>query len=66
MPNVTSFKYYCNMWRWFVGFIMENPFYYGEMRTKRGLMPHVYSTLVSKELWDMCQEQKAIRAGQKE
>jgi hypothetical protein len=45
-------------------FILENPFYYGEMRTKRGLMPHVYSTLVSKELWDMCQEQKAIRAGQ--
>ena len=44
-------------------FILENPFYYGEMRTKRGLMPHVYSTLVSKELWDMCQEQKAIRAG---
>ena len=26
MPNVTSFKYYCNMWRWFVGFIMENQF----------------------------------------
>ena len=43
--------------------ILENPFYYGEMRTKRGLMPHVYPTLVSKELWDMCQEQKAIRAG---
>lgn len=45
-------------------FILENPFYYGEMKTKRGLMPHVYKPLVSKELWDMCQEQKAIRAGQ--
>lgn len=44
-------------------FILENPFYYGEMKTKRGLMPHVYKPLVSKELWDMCQEQKAIRAG---
>ena len=26
MLNVTSFKYYCNMWCWFVGFIMENQF----------------------------------------
>lgn len=31
-------------------FILENPFYYGEMKTKRGLMPHVYQPLVSKEL----------------
>ena len=45
-------------------FILDNPFYYGEMRTKRGLMPHVYKPLVSKELWDMCQKQKAIRGGQ--
>ncbi|MBQ8792367.1 MAG: hypothetical protein IJZ62_01980, partial [Clostridia bacterium] len=26
--------------------------------------PHVYPTLVTKEIWDKCQEQKAIRAGQ--
>lgn len=45
-------------------FILENPFYYGEMKTKRGLMPHIYKPLVNKELWDMCQAQKAIRAGQ--
>ena len=44
--------------------ILENPFYYGEMRTKRGIMPHVYKPIVSKELWDLCQKQKAIRAGQ--
>ena len=45
-------------------FIIDNPFYYGEMKTKRGLMPHIYPTLITKEIWDLCQEQKAIRAGQ--
>ena len=45
-------------------FILENSFYYGEMKTKRCLMPHVYPTLIPKELWDKCQEQKALRAGQ--
>ena len=44
--------------------ILGNPFYYGEMRTKRGIMPHVYKPIVSKELWDLCQKQKAIRGGQ--
>ena len=43
-------------------YMLENPFYYGEMRTFRGLMPHVYIPIISKELWDKCQEQKAIRA----
>lgn len=39
--------------------IINNPFYYGEMRTKRGLIRHVYQPLISKELWDLCQEKKA-------
>lgn len=26
-------------------------------------MPHVYKPIITKELWDTCQEQKAIRAG---
>ena len=46
-----------------IHYMLENPFYYGEMRTFRGFMPHVYKPIISKELWDLCQEQKAIRAG---
>ena len=33
------------------------------MRTFRGFMPHVYKPIITKELWDSCQEQKKIRAG---
>ncbi len=44
-------------------YMMDNTFYYGEMRTIRGVMPHIYKPLISKELWDLCQEQKALRAG---
>lgn len=40
-------------------YIIDNPFYYGEMKTKHGLIRHVYQPLVSKELWDLCQERKA-------
>lgn len=39
--------------------ILNNPFYYGKMRTKRGLIRHVYQPLITKELWDLCQEKKA-------
>lgn len=39
--------------------IINNPFYYGEMRTKRGLIRHIYPPLITKELWDLCQEKKA-------
>ena len=46
-----------------IHYLIDNPFYYGEMRTFRGLMPHVYKPVISKELWDSCQEQKALRAG---
>ncbi len=44
-------------------YMLDNPFYYGEMRTIRGLVPHVYEPIISKELWDKCQEQKAKRSG---
>ena len=40
-------------------YLLGNPFYYGEMNTKRGLMRHVYQPLITKELWDLCQEKKA-------
>ena len=46
-----------------INYLLTNPFYYGEMRTFRGFMPHVYKPIITKELWDTCQEQKAIRAG---
>ena len=46
-----------------IHYLLDNPFYYGEMRTFRGVMPHVYTPIITKELWDSCQEQKAIRAG---
>ena len=42
-------------------YMFDNPFYYGEMRTKRGLIRHIYPPIVSKELWDKCQEQRKIR-----
>ena len=37
-----------------------NPFYYGEMKTKREIIKHVYPTLISQELWEQCQKQKAL------
>ena len=46
-----------------IHYLLDNPFYYGEMRTFRGVIPHVYTPIITKELWDSCQEQKAIRAG---
>lgn len=39
--------------------IINNPFYYGEMRTRRGIIRHVYTPIITKELWDLCQERKA-------
>ena len=45
-----------------IHYMLENPFYYGEMRTFRGLMPHVYKPLITKELWDTCHKQKELRS----
>ncbi len=35
--------------------IIQNPFYYGEMRIKDQLYPHVYEPLITKEVFDTCQ-----------
>ncbi len=43
-----------------VNFILSNPFYYGIMRCKGKLYPHKYQPLITKELFDRCQE---IRKG---
>ncbi len=42
-----------------VYYLIDNPFYYGEMKTKYGLIRHIYKPLVTKELWDLCQQLKA-------
>lgn len=44
-----------------VFYILDNPFYYGEMKTKHGLIRHIYQPLITKEIWDLCQEKKAER-----
>lgn len=36
--------------------ILQNPFYYGQMLIKGKLYMHKYEPLISKELWDRCQE----------
>ena len=36
--------------------ILKNPFYYGMMRIKGELYPHKYQCLISKALFDKCQE----------
>ena len=33
-----------------IHYMLDNPFYYGEMRTFRGFMPHVYNPIITKEL----------------
>ena len=38
-----------------VDHILNNPFYYGVMRSKGELYPHKYQPLVSKDLFDKCQ-----------
>ncbi len=40
--------------------IIQNPFYYGEMMVKGKLYPHKYEPLISKELFDKCQQ---VRTG---
>src|SRR5262249_1008948 len=36
--------------------ILMNPFYYGEMRIKGKLYPHNYPPLISKELFNQCEQ----------
>ena len=47
-----------------IQFMLDNPFYYGEMRLRsKGIqVKHVYEPLISKDLWDKCQEQRKIQA----
>lgn len=42
--------------------IIDNPFYYGEMHAKGQLYRHIYDRLITKELWDKCQEQRKIQS----
>ena len=41
--------------------IMRNPFYYGQMRYDGNLYPHIYEPLISRELFNKCQDVKAER-----
>ena len=36
--------------------ILSNPFYYGAMKYNGALYPHPYEPLITKELWDICQD----------
>ncbi|MCX4348395.1 MAG: recombinase family protein [Alphaproteobacteria bacterium] len=36
--------------------MLTNPFYYGIMQIKGKEIPHIYPPLISKELWDRCEE----------
>ena len=38
-----------------VDYILNNPFYYGEMLSKGKLYPHKYQPIISRELFDRCQ-----------
>lgn len=44
------------------GHILQNPFYYGVMKVKGQLVPHIYQPLITKDVFDACQ---AIRTGRK-
>lgn len=41
-----------------LSYMLDNPFYYGEMVIKGNLQKHVYEPLITKDLWDQCQEQR--------
>jgi len=40
--------------------VLQNPFYYGCMKIKGQIVPHIYTPLISKHIFDTCQE---IREG---
>ncbi len=43
--------------------MLGNPFYYGEMRVKGKLYPHIYEPLISKQLFDKCRRISTARHG---
>ena len=42
--------------------IIDNPFYYGEMLVKGKLYHHIYEPLITKEVYDKCQEQRQLQS----
>ncbi len=45
--------------------ILQNPFYYGCMRIKGQIVPHIYTPLIRKDVFDTCQAIKEGRANKK-
>jgi DNA invertase Pin-like site-specific DNA recombinase len=45
--------------------VLQNPFYYGCMRIKGQIVPHIYTPLISKNLFDACQDIKDGRNSKK-
>ena len=45
-----------------IQYMIDNPFYYGEMRVKDKLIRHVYKPLISRETWEQCQIQRGNAA----
>lgn len=44
-----------------MAYIIDNPFYYGELTVKGNKSTHIYPRLIKKSLWDKCQEvRKAV------
>lgn len=44
-----------------MAYIIDNPFYYGELTVKGNKSTHIYPRLIKKALWDKCQEvRKAV------
>lgn len=39
-----------------IAYIIDNPFYYGELNVKGKKTVHIYPRLIKKTLWDKCQE----------
>ncbi len=46
--------------------ILSNPFYYGVMRVKGELYRHIYEPLISKELFDKCQDVMQQKASKRQ
>lgn len=44
--------------------ILHNPFYYGYMRVKGKLYPHIYEPLITKDLFNRCNKISIKRHGQ--
>lgn len=45
--------------------VLQNPFYYGCMRIKKQIIPHIYTPLIRKDLFDACQSVREGRNSKK-